>query len=74
MTAIIQLEPPVWVQTPLGDGRAIMMIDYGHDYNPIFLVQLDNGKFKSIDTNDCRGMENLTFSLPRPAKPLGNEA
>lgn len=77
-TAIIQLNPPLWVQTPLGDGRAVVLIDYGPDYNPVFLVTLHDGKhdgrFKSIDTNDCRGMENLTFGITRPAAPTGNEA
>jgi len=50
------------------------MIDYGIDHNPIFLVQLDDGKFKSIDSNDCRAFENLTFGIERPTPPKGGEA
>lgn len=74
MTITHEFSSPIWVQTPLGNGRAILMIDYGIDHNPIFLVQLDDGKFKSIDSNDCRAFENKTFGIERPPAPKGCEA
>jgi hypothetical protein len=73
MTITHEFSSPIWVQTPLGPGRAILMIDYGIDHNPIFLVQLDDGRFKSIDSNDCRAFENLTFGIKRPEPPPGGE-
>jgi len=69
MTITHEFSSPIWVQTPIGNGRAILMIDYGIDHNPIFLVQLDDGLFKCIDANDCRAMENLTFGIRRPNPP-----
>jgi len=63
MTIIHEFQVPLWVQTPLGEGQAILMTDYGIDHNPIFLVRLQDGRFKSVDSNDCRGFENLTFGI-----------
>lgn len=60
----------MWVQTPLGPGRALLLLDYGHDWNGIFFVQLDRGEFKYVDTNDCRGFENPTLGVARPAPPV----
>lgn len=74
MTITHEFSSPIWVQTPLGSGRAILMIDYGIDHNPIFLVHLNSGLFKCVDTNDCRGMENLTFDIKRPESPKGGQA
>lgn len=51
------------------------LTDYGIDHNPIFLVRLaETGQFKSFDANDCRGVENLTLGVKRPAKPPGGQA
>lgn len=74
MTVIHEFATPIWVQTPLGSGRALTLIDYGLDHNPVFFVQLDGGKFKSIDANDCRAFENITFGIARPEPPKGGEA
>lgn len=75
MTVIHEFSVPLWVQTPLGEGQALTLIDYGIDHNPVFLVRLsDNGQFKSIDANDCRGVENATYNILRPAAPKGKEA
>lgn len=74
MTSIHEFATPLWVQTPLGEGQALLLIDYGIDHNPIFFVRLSAGQFKSIDANDCRGFENLTFGIQRPEAPKGNEA
>lgn len=75
MTIIHEFQVPLWVQTPLGPGQAITMTDYGIDHNPVFLVRLsDSGKFKSIDANDCRGVENTTYGIPKPTAPTGGEA
>lgn len=69
-----EFSTPLWVQTPLGHGQALLLTDYGIDHNPIFLVRLEDGQFKSIDSNDCRGFENLTFNIKRPDAPKGGEA
>ena len=35
---IIQLNPPIEVHTPLGKGKAIILIDYGLDTNSVWKV------------------------------------
>ena len=63
---LLQLEPPVWVQAKdHGEGRAIVLIDYGLDHSPIFLVQLNDGRFRCFNIEDCVGCENLTFAIKR---------
>jgi hypothetical protein len=65
MTTIHEFTNPLWVQTPLGEGRARLFIDYGDDHEPILWVHLNNGKLKCIEAKDCLGCENLTFGIAR---------
>lgn len=70
MTAIHEFTTPIWIQTPLGLGRALLLIDYGMDHNPILFTHLaKTGQFKSFDSNDCVGCENLTLGIDRPPPP-----
>ena len=64
-----EFSAPVWVQTPLGPGRMLLLYDYGLDHNGVAFVQLDNGQFKYCDTNDLRSFENLTLGIPLPNPP-----
>lgn len=34
---MLQLNPEIWVTTPLDDGLAMMIIDYGLNYNTYML-------------------------------------
>ncbi len=53
MTAILQLNPHIKVQTPLGDGWAWFIIDYSIEINTIWVVRLDKlGNVKHFDSND----------------------
>jgi hypothetical protein len=69
MTFIHEFNSPIWVQTPLGEGRAILMIDYGQDWNPIFLVHLNDGRFRCVDMLQIAGQDNLTLGIEKPPKP-----
>lgn len=65
---MLQLNPPVWVQArDHGEGRAIVLIDYGLDHSPIFLVQLNDGRFRCFNVEDCAGCENFTAHIERPS-------
>jgi len=65
---LLQLEPPVWVQAKdHGEGRAIVLIDYGLDQSPIFLVQLNDGRFRCFNIEDCVACENFTAGINRPS-------
>jgi hypothetical protein len=69
MTVTHEFMTPIWVQTPLGEGRAILFIDYGIDHNPVFLVQLNCGRIKCFDSNETMGCENMTYGITRPQYP-----
>jgi hypothetical protein len=64
------LPSPRWVQTPLGQGLWIAIIDYGISHNPIYLVEIClSGEHRCIDMREIRGLENYTFDIERPLQP-----
>jgi len=70
VTALLRLNPPLFLVTPKGDGRALVMIDYGPEINPVFLVDLDEGReLLCFDMIDCRGGGNAMWNLPHPTPP-----
>lgn len=54
MTSILQLHPTIEVSTPLGDGEAMFIIDYGQNVNTVWLVRLKGGVVKHFYSNDIR--------------------
>ena len=63
-----------WVQTPLGQGLWVALIDYGISHNPIYLVELcRTGEHRCVDMREIRGLENYTFDIPRPEEPRGRD-
>ena len=54
MTGILQLNPTIAVATPLGDGEAIFLLDYGPDTNTCWAVRLDGGIVKHFWSDDIR--------------------
>ena len=67
------LPSPRWVQTPLGEGLWIALIDYGISHNPLYLVELVDGHHRVIDMREIRGIENRTFNIQRPIMPYSKE-
>lgn len=65
----LQLNPPLVVSTPLGDGWAHVMIDYGPQTNPVFTVELESGDFKSFTTEQLKSCGNKTFEFKRGTQP-----
>jgi len=63
------LPSPRWVQTPLGQGLWLAIIDYGISHNPLYLVELIDGQHRVIDMREIRGLENYTFNINRPDMP-----
>ena len=50
---MLQLNPPIPVETPLGEGWAHLVIDYSLDFNSVWVVFLsDSGMIKHFDSND----------------------
>lgn len=63
MTTTHEFSSPLWVKTPHGDGRALVLFDYGIDHNPVFMVQLNDGRFLCYDMTQIRGCENMTLGI-----------
>jgi hypothetical protein len=60
---ILQLDPPIQVKTPLGEGFAIFLIDYGVHLNSCWVVALaKDGQVKHFDSNDIR-LKNYTYHI-----------
>ena len=61
---IHQLNPTILVNTPLGVGHAIFVIDYGMHQNTCWVVALqDNGVVKHFDCNDVILATNYTYGV-----------
>ena len=67
---ILQCHPPIWVTTPLGEGHALFLIDYGPSVNTVWVVhQFDGGSVVHVDSSEIRVMGNAMYGIPHPAKP-----
>ncbi len=61
---ILQLNPTLLVETPLGRGHAIFIIDYGMHQNTCWVVALEkDGVVKHFDCNDVILATNFTYRL-----------
>ena len=61
---ILQLNPSILVNTPLGVGQAIFIIDYGMHQNTCWIVALqNNGVIKHFDCNDVILGTNYTYGM-----------
>ena len=70
MRAMIQLEPPIWVTTPLGEGHCLVLIDYGVSTNTVWLVHIfETGKVYHVDSSDIRVMGNAMYGIEHPGQP-----
>jgi hypothetical protein len=64
MTAIHEFQSTIWVDTPHGEGIAILIIDYGIHQNTIWVVANKNdGRVRHYDSNDIQLSTNHTLNL-----------
>lgn len=57
--SIIQLNPQIEVNTPLGKGWAYLVVDYGLMIDSIWVVRLNgDGQIKHFDANDIKIIGN----------------
>lgn len=74
MTAIHRIEPPLWVQTPLGEGHALFLLDYGPSINTVWLVHLfKDGSVVHVDSCEVKVMGNPMWDIPHPPAPIRNK-
>jgi hypothetical protein len=59
---LLQLDPPVPVETPKGKGLAHVLIDYGLEIDLVWIVFIDESReCWSFRNRDVRGQANITF-------------
>ncbi len=59
---MIQLNPPIPLSTPRGNGLAHFVIDYGPEHNLIWTVFLDDsGECWSFSNPEIRAQKNITM-------------
>jgi hypothetical protein len=51
---IHQLNPTIDVKTPLGDGEAIFLIDYGVNTNTVWVCRMNGGEVKHFWSDDIK--------------------
>lgn len=70
MAALLQLDPPIWVTTPLGEGHALLVIDYGPSLNTVWVIhQFADGQVVHVDSSEVRVMGNPMYEIAHPAAP-----
>jgi hypothetical protein len=70
MAALLQLDPPLWVTTPVGEGHALLVIDYGPSLNTVWVIHLfDDGRVLHVDSSEVRVMGNPMYGIPHPETP-----
>ncbi len=64
MTTIHEFQSTLWVDTPHGEGIAILIIDYGIHQNTIWVVaDKNNGRVRHYDSNDIKLSTNHTLGI-----------
>lgn len=67
---MLQLNPPIWVSTPLGEGHALLVLDYGVSVNTVWVVhQFDTGEVVHVDSSEVRVMGNPMYGIEHPTTP-----
>jgi hypothetical protein len=68
---MLQLSPPLWVATPMGEGFALLVIDYGPQLNSVWVVQhFKDGQILHVDSAEVRVMGNEMYDIPDPEVPV----
>jgi len=58
---MLQLNPPLPVNTPKGPGLAHIIIDYGAEHDLVWVVFQANGECWSWRNQDIRAQANVTM-------------
>lgn len=70
MPFILQLNPPMHVVCPLGEGFARLIIDYGPDLNSVWVVDLFSDRSCiHVDSDEIRFGGNAMYQLDHPDIP-----
>ena len=71
MQSLLQLDPPIPMRTPKGEGLATLVIDYGPDYDLLWTVIVTKGEHAgeiwTYPNTQVRGVENASLGRHAPA-------
>lgn len=62
---ILELTNLLWLDTPKGRGRAILVIDYGPESDLYWTVVLDDGQIWTVENTEVRMVDNWTLGRGR---------
>ena len=75
---MLQLNPTIDVATPLGEGEAMFIIDYGVNVNTVWVCRMKGGKVKHFYSDDIRIYDNPAngegWDIDIPAEWLPKES
>lgn len=67
---ILQLNPPIHVVCPAGEGFARLIIDYGPDLNSVWVIDLfETRRCIHVDSEEIRFGGNAMYQLEHPKIP-----
>jgi hypothetical protein len=59
---ILQLNPPIPMQTPKGEGLAWLVLDYSAEYNLLWTVAInETGEIWTFANPEVRATKNITM-------------
>lgn len=58
---ILQLDPPIPVATPKGEGYAMLVLDYSQEHDLMWVVFLDSGEVWTYGNKDIRAIKNVSL-------------
>lgn len=72
---MLQLNPPIPMFTPKGEGLAWAMIDYGMEFNILWVVAInETGEIWTFQNPQVRALKNITQGrLTHGKKETGDE-
>jgi hypothetical protein len=65
---MLQLNPPLPVNTSKGRGLAHILIDYGCEQSLIWVTALENGQMWCVPNHELRAEANWTMGRPNPER------
>ena len=72
---MIQLNPPIPMNTPKGEGFAHLMLDYGPESDLYWVVLItDTGEIWTYANRYVRASKNITLGRTNPSLPLAPAA
>lgn len=67
---ILQLDPPIPLNTPKGPGMAWLVIDYGPEHNILWTVAIDNtGELWTFSNPEVRAQQNISIGRVFKSNP-----